>query len=199
MPELPDILTYISALEQRILDKRLERVRLRSLFLLRTVSPGVSEVEGKCVLGIRRLGKRIVLAMEEEIFVVIHLMIAGRLQWRKKGAKLGGKVTLAAFDFENGTLLFTEASTKKRASLYLVRGDAALQEHDPGGLEVMGAGLAQFKAALQSENHTVKRSLTDPRLFSGIGNSYSDEILHCARLSPVKLTARLSDEEIALL
>jgi formamidopyrimidine-DNA glycosylase len=199
MPELPDITVYIEALGRRVAGRTLERVRLNSPFLLRTFDPPISKVEGKTVRELRRLGKRIAIGLDGELWLVIHLMIAGRLHWKPPGAKLGGKLHLAAFDFPDGTLLFTEAGTKKRASLHVVRGEAALAEHDPGGLDVLAATPAQFAAALRRENHTVKRSLTDPTLFSGIGNAYSDEILHRARLSPLTLTQKLSDAETARL
>jgi formamidopyrimidine-DNA glycosylase len=195
MPELPDVVAYIAALEPRVVGKRLERIRLKSPFLLRTIDPPVSETEGRRVVGLRRLGKRIAFALDNNIYIVIHLMIAGRLHWKGKGTALSGRMALAAFDFETGTLLLTEASSKKRASLHLVRGEEALAELDRGGLEVLDADLAAFRAVLAKENHTVKRALTDPRLFSGIGNAYSDEILHRARLSPAKWTSRLTEEE----
>jgi formamidopyrimidine-DNA glycosylase len=199
MPELPDVTVYLEALEGRVLGRRLERVRLASPFLLRSVEPPLSEVEGKRTIQLRRLGKRIVLGLEDELFLVLHLMIAGRLRWRERGAALPGRLGLAAFDFEAGTLLLTEAGTKKRASLHVVRGETDLARHDPGGLEVLESDLDAFRRALQAEHHTLKRALTDPRLFSGIGNAYSDEILHAARLSPLAMTLRLSDEEIARL
>jgi formamidopyrimidine-DNA glycosylase len=195
VPELPDILAYLAALEPRVVGQRLQRVRLGSPFLLRSVDPPLSETEGKRVLGLRRIGKRVALEIEGGLFLVLHLMIAGRLHWKPRGAKVGGRVAIAAFDFEGGTLLLTEAGSKKRASLHLARGAAALAEFERGGLEPLDAGLPAFRAALTRENHTVKRALTDPRLFSGIGNAYSDEILHRAGLSPAKLTARLSEEE----
>jgi formamidopyrimidine-DNA glycosylase len=191
MPELPDVVVYIEGLERRIVGRALERVRLASPFLLRSVDPPLSEFEGRRVVGVRRLGKRIVLALEGELFLVLHLMIAGRLRWRERGTKVPARIGLAALDFEGGTLLFTEAGTKKRASLHAVRGEAALAEHGRGGLEVLETDLASFRAALQSENRTLKRALTDPRILSGIGNAYSDEILHRARLSPLKLTRSL--------
>jgi formamidopyrimidine-DNA glycosylase len=201
MPELPDILAYKKALESRIVGRRLERVRLRSPFLLRTAEPPIAEAEGRRVTGIRRIGKRIALALEGDLFLVFHLMIAGRLQWKPQGApKLGGKINLAALEFEGGAaLLVTEASTQKRASLHLVRGEEALREFDRGGLEVLEADAAAFEEALRRENHTLKRALTDPRLFSGIGNAFSDEILHRARLSPGKLTQKLPGDEAARL
>ncbi|PYN81125.1 MAG: formamidopyrimidine-DNA glycosylase [Candidatus Rokuibacteriota bacterium] len=196
MPELPDVVVYIEALEARIAGARLERVRLANPFLLRSVDPPLSASTGRRVSGLRRLGKRIVIGLEGDLFLVLHLMIAGRLHWKPAGAKLGGKIGLAAFDFSSGTLVLTEAGTKRRAALYLVGGEAALREHDPGGLEVLDADLGAFRAALASENHTLKRALTDPGIFSGIGNAYSDEILHRARLSPVKQSRQLSAEEV---
>ena len=199
MPELPDITVYIEALESRIAGQTLERVRIAKPFLLRSVDPPISSANGKRVTGIRRMGKRIVLEMEDDLFLVIHLMIAGRLRWLPAGAKVPGKLGLAAFDFPNGTLILTEAGSKRRASLWLVRGEQALEQFERGGLEVLDASLEQFSERLTRENHTLKRSLTDPRLFSGIGNAYSDEILHRAKLSPVKHTRRLSEEEIARL
>jgi len=199
MPELPDIALYLHALEPRVTGQPLERIRLASPFVLRSTSPAVPELEGRIVRELRRLGKRIVIAFDDEYAMVLHLMIAGRLRWRPPATKVPGKVGLAAFDFPKGTLLFTEASAKHRASLYLVHGAAALAEHDRGGLDVRTATTAQFGAALRSESHTVKRALTDPSLFDGIGNAYSDEILHAAKLSPLKLTTQLDDEEIARL
>jgi formamidopyrimidine-DNA glycosylase len=196
VPELPDVAVYLEALAPRILGARLERVRLLTPFLLRSVDPPVSAVAGKTVTGLRRLGKRVVIALEDELFLVIHLMIAGRLHWKPAGAKPPGKIGLAAFDFSTGTLTLTEAGTKKRASLDVVRGEAALAAHDPGGIEPLDADLAAFQAALTAENHTLKRVLTDPRVFSGIGNAYSDEILHRARLSPVKHSQALGADEI---
>src|SRR5262249_3620150 len=199
MPELPDVEAYLAALRPRIMDARLGRVRLANPFVLRSVDPPVSAVAGRVVTGLRRLGKRLVIALADELFVVIHLMIAGRLHWREAGARAPGKIGLAAVDFSTGTLVLTEAGTKRRAALHLVRGGAALAEHDPGGLDVFTADLAAFRDALQAENHTLKRVLTDPRVFSGIGNAYSDEILHAARLSPVRLTSQMEGEEIARL
>jgi formamidopyrimidine-DNA glycosylase len=196
VPELPDVVAYLAALEPRVIGEKLEAVRLGSPFLLRSVAPPLSEAEGRTVLGLRRLGKRLVFELEDELFLVLHLMIAGRLHWRPRGARVAGRASLAAFDFPDGALLLTEASTKKRASLHLIRGEAALAELDRGGLEPLEADLSAFRRALLRENHTVKRALTDPRLFSGIGNAYSDEILHRARLSPAKWTSRLSDQEI---
>ena len=199
MPELPDIVAYLAALEPRIIGQRLERIRLASPFLLRTVDPPITASTGRTVRGLRRLGKRIVIALDDGLFLVLHLMIAGRLHWRARGAKIPAKVGLAALDFPAGTLLITEAGSTKRAALHLLRGEAALAEHDPGGLEVLETDLSVFRTALTGESHTLKRALTDPRLFSGIGNAYADEILHRARLSPVKLTSRLAAGEIARL
>lgn len=196
MPELPDVVAYIEALKPRIVGRELQRIRLASPFLLRSVDPPLGEAEGKKVLGLRRLGKRIVWELEGDLFLILHLMIAGRLRWKSPGAKIPRKVGLAAFDFPSGTLLLTEAGSKKRASLHLVSGEDSLREHDRGGVEVLAASLPVFREALLRENHTLKRALTDPRLFSGIGNAYSDEILHRAGLSPVKLTRQLSEEEI---
>jgi formamidopyrimidine-DNA glycosylase len=195
MPELPDILAYLAALEPRVVGRRLEAVRLGSPFLLRSVAPSLREAEGRRVRGLRRIGKRLVLELEGDYFLVLHLMIAGRLHWKGRGAKVGGRTALAAFDFENGSLLLTEAGSRKRASLHLVGGRSALADFERGGLEVPGADLLSFRAALAREDHTVKRALTDPRLFSGIGNAYSDEILHRARLSPAKRTGRLTEDE----
>jgi formamidopyrimidine-DNA glycosylase len=195
MPELPDITLYLEAIESRFLGKVLEHVRIRSPFVLRTHDPKLSSVEGKVLRGLRRVGKRIVFAFDEELFLVIHLMIAGRLRLKKAGAPVPGKVGLAAFDFAEGTLILTEASMKKRASIHVLRGEAALNELDPGGIEPLTVTLPEFAARLRSENHTLKRSLTDPHLFAGIGNAYSDEILHRAKLSPVLLTSRMSDSD----
>jgi formamidopyrimidine-DNA glycosylase len=203
MPELPDIAVYLAALEARILGRRLQKVRLASPFLLRTAVPPITAAEGRQVTTLSRLGKRIVVALdgglEGDLFLVLHLMIAGRLHWRQPGAPLAGKFALAAFDFAEGSLTLTEAGSKKRAALHLLQGEAALAAHDPGGLEVTTAGLPAFAGALTARNHTLKRALTDPRIFSGIGNAYSDEILHRARLSPVAMTQKLTDEEIARL
>jgi formamidopyrimidine-DNA glycosylase len=195
VPELPDVTVYIEALERRILGARLQRIRLASPFLLRSFDPPVSAAQGRTVQKLRRLGKRIVIVLDDDLFLVMHLMIAGRLRWREAGAKVPGKLGLAAFDFSTGTLLLTEAGTKKRAALHLVRGEDELRALDAGGRDVFDVDLVEFRAALVSENHTLKRSLTDPRLFSGIGNAYADEILHRARLSPVKLSQHLDDEE----
>ena len=200
MPELPDVTVYVEHIARRVVGTTLDKVRIASPFVLRTVDPSPRAVEGKKVLGVSRLGKRIVLALEEQLYVVVHLMVAGRFKWLEpKGAPVPKKVGLAGFDFTNGTLVLTEVSTKKRASIHVLRGEAALHAMDPGGLEVMTADLAQFKAALQRENHTLKRTLTDPHIFSGIGNAYSDEILHKAKLSPVRLSQKLPDEETARL
>ena len=195
MPELPDITAYLSALESRVLGQALQQVRIASAFLLRTAQPPVSSVEGQTVRELRRIGKRIAFGFDGELWLVLHLMIAGRLHWRAAGARLAGRNALAAFDFPEGSLVLTEAGSKRRASLYLVQGEAALQAIDPGGIDVMGADLAAFRSALTLENRTLKRALTDPRLVSGIGNAYSDEILHAAQLSPVTLTHRLDDAE----
>jgi formamidopyrimidine-DNA glycosylase len=199
MPELPDITIYIESLQERIVGKRLEAVRLNSPFVLRTFEPAVREVEGKTVQELRRLGKRIAIGLDDELWLVIHLMIAGRLHWKPKGAKAGGKNNLAAFDFPTGTLMLTEAGSKRRASIHLLRGESSLKEHDPGGLDVLEARQEQFESSLRKQNHTLKRALTDPHLFSGIGNAYSDEILHAARLSPLALTQKLGDEEVSRL
>ncbi len=199
MPELPDIAVYIEHLESRLVGQTLERMRLLNPFVLRSVTPPTAAAEGKKVTGVRRLGKRIVIALESELFLVLHLMIAGRLRWVGKDAKLPGRITLAAFEFPSGTLIFTEAGTKRRASMHLVEGEAALAAMDPGGLEVLESGLEEFAVRLRRENHTLKRALTDPHLFSGIGNAYSDEILHRAKLSPVALTSALSEAEVARL
>ena len=199
MPELPDVVVYCEALAARIRGQVLERVRLISPFLLRTAVPPISEVEGKRVVGVEWLGKRIVIALESDLFLVIHLMIAGRLRWLANGAKPPGRITLALFEFPSGRLAFTEAGTKRRASLHLVRGESALAQFDMGGLDVQRADRAAFAQRMKSENHTLKRALTDPRLLSGIGNAYSDEILHRARLSPLALTRKLSDDEMTRL
>jgi formamidopyrimidine-DNA glycosylase len=199
MPELPDIVVYLEAIERAVGGQRLEGLRIASPFLVRSVDPPVSALEGRRLEGVRRIGKRIVFEFEGEHFAVLHLMIAGRLRRRPRGAKPPGRNGLAAFDFADATLVLTEAGTHKRASLHLVRGEAGLAEHDPGGLEILDADLAAFAEALRRENHTTKRALTDPRLFSGIGNAYSDEILHRARLSPVRLTQKLGDEDVRAL
>jgi formamidopyrimidine-DNA glycosylase len=195
MPELPDVAVYAEHLESRLGGRAIERVRLLNPFVLRSVTPPVTAAEGRKVMGVRRLGKRIVIALEGGLFLVLHLMIAGRLRWIGRNAKIPGRISLAAFDFPEGTLVFTEAGTKRRASLHLVQGEAALAAMDPGGLEVLDASAEEFAKRLRRDNHTLKRALTDPRLFSGIGNAYSDEILHRARLSPVALTASLTSEE----
>src|SRR5579859_2433764 len=195
MPELPDISAYISALDARIGGQTLERVRLGSVFLLRSVDPPLGAAEGKSVRELRRIGKRIAIGVDSDIWLVLHLMIAGRLHWKSPNAKLAGRNALAAFDFPNGTLVLTEAGSKRRASLYVVRGDEALQAMNPGGIEVFETNAAGFRAALTAENRTLKRALTDPRLISGVGNAYSDEILHAAQLSPVTLTQKLKPEE----
>jgi formamidopyrimidine-DNA glycosylase len=195
MPELPDITAYLSALEKRILGRKLERVRISSFTLLRTAQPPLESVEGRAVRELRRIGKRIAIGLEGNLWLVLHLMIAGRLHWKPAGAKLAGRNALAAFDFDSGSLVLTEAGSKRRASLHVVAGDDALRALDPGGIDVLAAGLPEFRAALTAENRTLKRALTDPRILSGIGNAYSDEILHAAQLSPVTLTHRLNDEE----
>jgi formamidopyrimidine-DNA glycosylase len=199
MPELPDISLYVDALERRVGGSVLLDVHLKSPFLLRSVEPPLASAKGKRVIGVRRLGKRIVFALEDDLFLVLHLMIAGRLKWREAGKKPVTKIDLAAFDFSTGTVLLTEAGSKRRASLHVIAGIEGLAAFDRGGLEVLDATLEQFAARLTSESHTVKRALTDPRLFSGIGNAYSDEILHRARLSPVKLTRRFTPDEIRTL
>ncbi len=195
MPELPDIAAYIGALEPRLVGRPLERVRLASAFLLRTVEPAIGEVEGRVVRGVRRVGKRIAIGVEGDLWLVLHLMIAGRLHWRAAGARLAGRQSLAAFDFANGSLVLTEAGTKRRAALHVVAGEEGLRAIDPRGIEIFASDLAAFRAALTEENRTLKRALTDPRMISGIGNAYSDEILHAAQLSPVTLTHKLKDEE----
>jgi formamidopyrimidine-DNA glycosylase len=197
VPELPDITVYVEALERRIVGQRLDRVRLVSAFVLRTAVPPIAAAEGRRVTSVRRLGKRVVLALEGGLYVVLHLMVAGRLRWLGPHDRLPGRITLAALDFPTGSLAFTEAGTKKRASIHLVEGDAALAAMDPGGLEPLAVNAEAFAARLTTENHTLKRALTDPRLFSGIGNAYSDEILHRARLSPLALTQKLSPEEVS--
>jgi len=196
MPELPDILLYLHALEPRVVGRRVIGVRLATPFLLRSVHPPLSAVEGKTIVGLRRLGKRIVIETDDELFLVFHLMIAGRFRWKPAGASIPGKVGLLALDFEHGSLILTEAGSKRQASLHVVQGADALTQHDPGGLEVMTADVATFAEALRRDNHTLKRALTDPHLFSGIGNAYSDEILHAARLSPFKQTSTMTDDEV---
>ncbi|MFI5179198.1 MAG: Fpg/Nei family DNA glycosylase [Vicinamibacterales bacterium] len=199
MPELPDVELYLHALRARIAGRRLTRVRVASPFLLRTVDPPVSKVEGRVVDRLSRLGKRVVWHLDDDLAIVIHLMIAGRFRWRPSGAAIPGKVGLAAFDFDSGSLLLTEAGAKRRASMHVVRGAAALAALDPGGIDVLASTTDAFGAALTRENHTLKRALTDPRLLSGIGNAYSDEILHAARLSPMQMTSRLDREAVARL
>src|SRR5438309_1074847 len=195
MPELPDISAYIAAIESRILGQTLERIRLGSVFLLRTVDPPLSAVEGKTVTGLRRIGKRIAIGVEGDLWLVLHLMIAGRLHWKPPLAKLSGRNALAAFDFPTGTLTLTEAGSKRRASLYAVRGEDGLRSMDPGGIEIFSSDVDAFRAAVSHENRTLKRALTDPRLISGVGNAYSDEILHAAQLSPITLTSKLKPDE----
>ena len=199
MPELPDIAAYIEALEPRVMGRTLERVRVGSPFLLRTLEPPPASAEGRVVSGLRRVGKRIAMGVEGDVWLVLHLMIAGRLHWRPSRPKLGSRQNLAAFDFAHGSLTLTEAGSQRRASLHVVRGEEGLRGLDPGGIDVLEADLAAFGAALTFENHTLKRALTDPRAFSGIGNAYSDEILHAARLSPIAQTRKLTTEEIVRL
>jgi formamidopyrimidine-DNA glycosylase len=199
MPEFPDISAYISALEPRILRQPVDRIRLASPFLLRTTQPAISDVEARVIRQIRRIGKRIAIGVEGDVWLVLHLMIAGRLHWKAAGAKLSGRQYLAAFDFPNGSLTLTEAGVKRRASLHIVAGEAGLNSADPGGIDVLNAEPASFRAALTATNHTLKRALTDPTLLSGIGNAYSDEILHAARLSPIAQTQKLTSEEWARL
>ncbi len=195
MPELPDIAAYITALEARILAQPIEQIRLASVFLLRTVDPPLSSIEGRTVRSVRRIGKRVAIGVDGDLWLVLHLMIAGRLHWRPRQAKLAGRQNLAAFDFPSGSLLLTEAGSKRRASLHVVCGEEALQAIDPGGIEVFSTDLEGFRKALTLENRTLKRALTDPRLLSGIGNAYSDEILHAAQLSPITLTHKLKPDE----
>jgi formamidopyrimidine-DNA glycosylase len=195
MPELPDIAAYISALESRILAQPIDRVRLASLFLLRTAQPPISDVEGRPVTQLRRIGKRIAIGVEGDLWLVLHLMIAGRLHWRPRGAPLKGRNSLAAFDFPNGSLVLTEAGTKHRASLHVLAGEQGLRSVDPGGIDIFASDLDSFRAALTAENRTLKRALTDPRILSGIGNAYSDEILHAAQLSPITVTHKLKPQE----
>jgi formamidopyrimidine-DNA glycosylase len=199
VPELPDVSAYLCALEPRIVGQRLERVRLANPFILRTADPPIAAVEGRTVRELRLVGKRIALGLDGDVWLVVHLMIAGRLHWRAPGAKLGGRQMLAAFDFPDGSLVLTEAGTKRRASLHVVAGEDGLRELDPGGIDVLHADLDTFRAALVAENHTLKRALTDPHVFSGIGNAYSDEILHAAQLSPIAMTQKLTSDEIARL
>jgi formamidopyrimidine-DNA glycosylase len=196
VPELPDIELYLHALRPRIEGRRLERIRIASPFLVRSFDPPIDQANGQRVVGLRRMGKRLVWQLEGDLFLVIHLMIAGRFKYLERGAKIPGKVGLAAFDFENGSLVLTEAGSKRRASLYLVRGEAELASHDPGGLEVLTSTVEQFGEALTREHHTLKRALTDPHLLSGIGNAYSDEILHAAKMSPMLLTNKLTPGQI---
>lgn len=195
MPELPDISAYITALEPRIIGQPLEHIRLQSAFLLRTAQPPLSDAEARIVRKLRRIGKRIAFGLENDLWLVLHLMIAGRLHWRSPGAKLAGRQSLAAFDFPNGSLVLTESGSKRRASLHVVRGEEALSSFDAGGIDVFSSDLDSFRAALTTENHTLKRALTDPRLLSGIGNAYSDEILHAAQLSPLTLTQKLKPQD----
>ncbi len=195
MPELPDITAYLTALEPRILGRTLERVRLQSVFVLRTADPPIAAVEGRTVCELRRIGKRIAVGVEGGLWLVIHLMIAGRLHWRPPKAKLSGRQGLLALDFSDGSLVLTEAGSKRRASLHILSGEQALHEIDPGGIEILPSDLDAFRAALTAENRTLKRALTDPRLVSGVGNAYSDEILHAAQLSPIALTHKLKPEE----
>jgi formamidopyrimidine-DNA glycosylase len=195
VPELPDIVVYLEALQPRVAGDTLERIRIRHPFLLRSTDPAPAEAEGRRVTGLRRLGKRVVIALEGDLFLVLHLMIAGRLHWKPRGAKPPGRVGLAAFEFSRGTLTLTEAGTRRRAMLHVVRGEAGLAAHDPGGVEVLETSVEEFTRSLHRERHTLKRALTDPRLFSGIGNAYSDEILHAARLSPFRMTDSLDAGE----
>ena len=199
MPELPDIALYLDALSTRVVGQPLERLRVGNPFVVRTIAPSPADVAGLTVTGLRRMGKRIVFALADDVFIVVHLMIAGRFRWRDRGAAIPGKVGLAAFDFPSGTVIFTEAGSKRQASIHIMRGEAALVALDPQGLEVLSADLPTFASRLRQENHTLKRALTDPRIFSGIGNAYSDEILHAARLSPMKTVASLSDDDTARL
>jgi formamidopyrimidine-DNA glycosylase len=196
VPELPDIELYLHALQSRIVGRTLEKMRIASPFLVRSFDPPIDQAHGKKVVGLRRLGKRLVWQLEDDLFVIIHLMIAGRFKFLARGAKVPGKVGLAAFDFDSGSLILTEAGSKRRASLYLVRGEADLASHDPGGLELLTSTAAEFGAALTRENHTLKRALTDPHLLSGVGNAYSDEILHAAKMSPMLLTSKLTPAQI---
>ena len=199
MPELPDITAYLTALEPRLLDQELLRLRIASPFLLRSITPAPSAAENQTVTGLKRIGKRIAIGLENDVWIVIHLMIAGRLHWKAQGAKLGGRQNLAAFDFPNGTLTLTEAGTKHRASLHMIGSEEEMQALDPGGIDVFAATLESFRAALTFRNHTLKRALTDPRFISGVGNAYSDEILHAAQLSPITQTGKLSDAQWAAL
>jgi formamidopyrimidine-DNA glycosylase len=196
VPELPDITTYLHALRPRVVGARVLRIRIGNPFVVRTYDPPIEAIQGRAIEDLRRVGKRIVFVFDGDLFMVLHLMIAGRLRWKEPGAPIPGKIGLAAFDFEAGTLLLTEAGSKRQASIHVVRGEEALRQHDPGGLEVLESDLETFAARLTTENHTLKRALTDPHIFSGIGNAYSDEILHAARLSPMKLTSSLTEVEI---
>jgi len=199
MPELPDIAVYIEALESRILGQRLAKIRIATPFLLRSIMPPVSAAEGQTVRALRRVGKRIAIGLENDVWLVLHLMIAGRLHWKKAGIVLSGRQNLAAFDFPHGTLTLTEAGTQRRASLHMVAGESGLKSIDPGGVDIFSISLDEFAARLTAENHTIKRTLTDPRVFSGIGNAYSDEILHRARMSPVLLTQKMTREDMSRL
>ncbi len=199
MPELPDVTVYVECITAKVLGRKLERVRIANVFILRSVDPPISEVEGHTVRDVRRIGKRIAIGLDDDIWIVIHLMIAGRFRWLKPGAKIPGRLGLASFDFENGSLILTEAGTQRRASITIVRGETALAEIDRGGAEPLEIDRETFAERLMRENHTLKRSFTDPRLFSGIGNAYSDEIFHRARISPIKLTSRLTPDEITRL
>lgn len=199
MPELPDVELYLWALRPRVVGRAIERVRLASPFFVRTVDPALTSLEGRTVSALSRIGKRLVWSLDDDLFIVVHLMIAGRLRWRERGTAIPARLGLAAFDFANGTLLFTEAGSRKRASLHVIRGAGALAALDPGGAEVFTMSIDTFAGLLRAENHTLKRSLTDPRLFSGIGNAYSDEVLHRAQLSPARLTHAMNDDEIARL
>ncbi len=195
MPELPDINAYLCALDSRIVGRKLERVRLASAFVLRTAQPPIADAEGQVVRELRRIGKRVAIGLNNHLWIVIHLMIAGRLHWRAPGVKLSGRQTLAAFDFAEGSLVLTEAGTKRRASIHLVEGEPALLQLDPGGIDALSSTLEEFRAAMMRENRTLKRALTDPRILSGIGNAYSDEILHAAQMSPIALTHKLDREQ----
>ncbi|MEO5896407.1 MAG: DNA-formamidopyrimidine glycosylase family protein [Vicinamibacterales bacterium] len=199
MPELPDLVIYLEALTSRVVGQPLERIRIGNPFVIRTIEPPPQEFDGRRVAALRRMGKRIVFVFDDDFFMVVHLMIAGRLKWRQGGAAIPGKVGMAAFDFPTGTLVFTEQGSKRQASIHLVRGTAGLAQFERGGLEVLDADLPAFAERLTAENHTLKRALTDPTIFSGIGNAYSDEILHAAKLSPMKQTRQLSDAEISAL
>src|SRR6476469_4252803 len=199
VPELPDVTVYVETIASHVIGRKLQRLRIANPFVVRSVDPPIYEAEGKTVRDVRRIGKRVAIGLDDDLWIVIHLMIAGRFRWLKPGAKIPGKLGLASFDFDNGSLVLTEAGSTRRASITLVRGEEALAEIHRGGIEPLETDLAGFAAALRSENHTLKRSLTDPRLFSGIGNAYSDEILHRARLSPILLTKKITDAEIATL